>query len=49
MFCDFFFCIMFLEVRYFRGDFLKLKIENQIVFFNRKIFIMFYENRNSVK
>lgn len=34
MFCDLFFvCVMLVGVRYFRGDFLKMKIENQAASF----------------
>ena len=48
MFCDLHFCILFSEVRYFRGDLLMLTLKIGI-FFNRTAHIMFYENKNSVK
>ena len=48
MFRDLHFCILFSEVRYFRGDLLRLTLKIGI-FFNRTALMMFYENKNNVK
>ena len=49
MFRDLHFCILFSEVRYFRGDLLRLTLKIGIFFFNRTALMMFYENKNNVK